>query len=77
MEVASDFSDHDEGSRSFSVMAKEHPDPKTFGSWEEAFKFPVPTVRRMERQLRGDVASNQERLRTVVGYGSSNDRSFR
>lgn len=49
-------------------MAMEGPDPKTFGSWEEAFQYPVATVRAMERQLRSDIESNRERLRTLVGY---------
>ena len=48
-------------------MAKA-PNPKTFGSWEDAFKYPVATVRGMERQLRGDIDSNKERLRSLVGY---------
>ena len=51
----------------FSIMAAEGPDPKTFGSWEEAFQYPVATVRAMERQLRSDIESNRERLRTLVG----------
>ncbi|MCJ1462524.1 hypothetical protein MMC07_001126 [Pseudocyphellaria aurata] len=45
----------------------EGPDPKSFGSWEEAFQYPVATVRAMERQLRNDIESNRERLRTLVG----------
>ena len=49
-------------------MAAEAPDPKTFGSWEEAFQYPVPAVRGMERQLRRDIDSNREKLRTLVGY---------
>lgn len=44
------------------------PDPKTFASWEEAFEYPIPAVRGMERQLRRDIDSNHERLRTLVGY---------
>lgn len=48
-------------------MAAEAPDPKTFGSWEEAFQYPIPAVRGMERQLRGDIDSNREKLRTLVG----------
>ncbi|KAF6241450.1 hypothetical protein HO173_000160 [Letharia columbiana] len=48
-------------------MAAEAPDPKTFGSWEEAFQYPVPAVRGMERQLRRDIDSNREKLRTLVG----------
>ncbi|MCJ1353511.1 MAG: hypothetical protein MMC33_003497 [Icmadophila ericetorum] len=43
------------------------PDPKTFESWEDAFKYPIPAVRQMEKQLRNDIAGNRERLRTLVG----------
>ncbi|MCJ1433711.1 hypothetical protein MMC27_003075 [Xylographa pallens] len=48
-------------------MATEAPDPKTFKSWEDAFEYAVPAVRRMEQQLRGDITGNRERLRTLVG----------
>lgn len=50
------------------IMAAEAPDPKTFGSWEEAFQFPVSTVRAMEGQLRRNIDLNRERLRSLVGY---------
>lgn len=49
----------------------EAPNPKTFGSWEDAFKYPVATVRSMERQLRSDIDSNKDRLRSLVGYAPS------
>lgn len=49
-------------------MAAEGPDPKTFSSWEDAFQYPIPTVRAMEKQLRRDIDSNKEKLRTLVGY---------
>ncbi len=49
-------------------MAAEAPDPKTMGSWEEAFQYPIVTVRNMERQLRSDIETNRGRLRTLVGY---------
>lgn len=49
-------------------MAAEVPDPKSFGSWEEAFQFPVSTVRAMEAQLRRNIDLNRERLRSLVGY---------
>lgn len=52
------------------TMAAEAPDPKTFGSWEEAFQYPIPAVRGMGRQLRQDIDSNREKLRTLVGYGT-------
>ena len=50
-----------------STMAAEAPDPKTFESWEEAFQYPIPAVRGMERMLRRDIDSNREKLRTLVG----------
>ena len=49
-------------------MTAEAPDPKTFRSWDEAFQYPVPAVRGMERQLRRDIELNREKLRTLVGY---------
>ena len=57
-------------------MAVEGPDPKSFGSWEDAFQYPVAAVRVMERRLRNDIDSNKEKLRTLVGYdvGSSSLR---
>ncbi|KAL8735054.1 MAG: hypothetical protein Q9181_002968 [Wetmoreana brouardii] len=48
-------------------MAAEAPDPKTLGSWEDAFQYPIATVRGMERQLRNDIESNREKLRSLVG----------
>ena len=48
-------------------MAAEAPDPATFKSWEEAFQFPIPAVRRMEQQLRNEIAGNREKVRTLVG----------
>lgn len=45
----------------------EAPDPQTFESWEDAFRYPIPTVRRMEQQLRADRATNREKLRNLVG----------
>ena len=49
-------------------MASEGPDPKTFLSWEDAFQYPIPAVRGMEKQLRRDIEANREKLRTLVGY---------
>lgn len=51
-------------------MAGEAPDPKTFGSWEDAFQYPIAAVRGMERQLRNDIGSNREKLRSLVGYAT-------
>ncbi|KAL8966800.1 MAG: hypothetical protein Q9197_005786 [Variospora fuerteventurae] len=52
---------------SFSYMAAEAPDPKTFTSWEDAFQYPIAAVRVMEKQLRNDIDSNREKLRSLVG----------
>ena len=49
-------------------MATEAPDPKTFEAWEDAFKYAIPAVRRMEQQLRSEISGNRERLRTLVGW---------
>lgn len=49
-------------------MAAQGPDPKAFESWEGAFQYPVATVRAMERQLRSEIETNRERLRSLVGY---------
>ncbi|KAI9718903.1 MAG: hypothetical protein M1812_003787 [Candelaria pacifica] len=48
-------------------MTVEAPDPKTLKSWEDAFQYPIPVVRRMEQQLRSDLVANGEKLRTLVG----------
>ncbi|KAI9753029.1 MAG: hypothetical protein M4579_005371 [Chaenotheca gracillima] len=48
-------------------MSVEAPDPKSFKTWDEAFQYPIPAVRRMEQQLRGDLTANRDRLRTLVG----------
>ena len=58
-------------------MATEAPDPKTFESWEDAFKYPIPVVRHIEKQLRNDIAGNKEKLRTLVGYKSFNEPASR
>lgn len=54
-------------------MAVEGPDPKTLRTSEEAFKHPVATVRGVERQLRNDIETNRERLRTLVGYNENSN----
>lgn len=43
------------------------PDPQSLKSWEDAFQYPIPTVRRVEQELRRDIASNKEKLRALVG----------
>ena len=48
-------------------MAPDAPDPHNFKSWQDAFQYPIPTVRRVEQELRRDIASNKEKLRALVG----------
>ncbi|KAJ5545483.1 hypothetical protein N7535_006131 [Penicillium sp. DV-2018c] len=48
-------------------MAPEAPDPQSLKSWHDAFQYPIPTVRRVEQELRRDIASNREKLRALVG----------
>lgn len=48
-------------------MAAEAPNPTTLKSWEEAFQFPIPVVRKMEQQLRSEIAGNREKVRSLVG----------
>lgn len=44
------------------------PDAITLNLWEDAFKYPIPTVRRLEQELRRDAESNRDKLRSLVGY---------
>ncbi|KAH8695096.1 hypothetical protein BGW36DRAFT_298738 [Talaromyces proteolyticus] len=48
-------------------MATETPDPQNLKSWKDAFQHPIPTVRKVEQELRRDIASNREKLRSLVG----------
>ncbi|WEW61523.1 hypothetical protein PRK78_007013 [Emydomyces testavorans] len=48
-------------------MAADVPDTRTLKSWQEAFQYPIPTVRRIEQELRRDILSNREKLRSLVG----------
>jgi hypothetical protein len=48
-------------------MASEAPDPRNFKSWEDAFQFPIPVVRKLESQLRTNAGDNREKLRSLVG----------
>lgn len=50
------------------TMASDGPDPQSLKSWHDAFQYPIPTVRRVEQELRRDIASNKEKLRSLVGY---------
>lgn len=49
------------------IMASDGPDPQSLKTWQDAFQYPVPTVRRVEQELRRDIASNKEKLRALVG----------
>ncbi|EEP78673.1 predicted protein [Uncinocarpus reesii 1704] len=48
-------------------MAADVPDAHALKSWQEAFQYPIPTVRRIEHELRRDIVSNKEKLRSLVG----------
>ncbi|KAK2853228.1 hypothetical protein FQN49_005274, partial [Arthroderma sp. PD_2] len=48
-------------------MAADIPDAIALNSWEEAFQYPIPTVRRAEQELRRDAESNRDKLRSLVG----------
>ncbi|KAK8226821.1 hypothetical protein HDK77DRAFT_116903 [Phyllosticta capitalensis] len=48
-------------------MVSEAPDPRTFQSWEDAFIYPVPVMRKFEQQLRSNANENREKLRSLVG----------
>ncbi|KAL3458679.1 hypothetical protein BJX64DRAFT_266159 [Aspergillus heterothallicus] len=48
-------------------MASDGPDPQSLKSWQDAFQYPIPSVRRVEQELRRDIASNKEKLRALVG----------
>ncbi|KAL4803314.1 hypothetical protein BDV18DRAFT_145618 [Aspergillus unguis] len=48
-------------------MASDGPDPQSLKTWQDAFQYPIPTVRRVEQELRRDIASNKEKLRALVG----------
>ncbi|CAI6333654.1 unnamed protein product [Periconia digitata] len=43
------------------------PDPRTFESWEDAFQYPIPVIRKLEQQLRSSANENREKLRSLVG----------
>ncbi|TID19980.1 hypothetical protein E2P81_ATG07280 [Venturia nashicola] len=48
-------------------MTNEGPDPLTFKSWEDAFQYPIPQVRKLEQQLRSHGEDNRHKLRNLVG----------
>lgn len=48
-------------------MANQIPDPRTLNSWEDAFQYPLPVVRKLEQQLRKNIDENRQKLRSLVG----------
>ena len=52
-------------------MATENIDINSFKTWEDAFSYPVQSIRRTELQLRRQINDRNERLRSKVGYGNS------
>ncbi|QDS76757.1 hypothetical protein FKW77_001623 [Venturia effusa] len=48
-------------------MSNEGPDPLTFKTWQDAFQYPIPQVRKLEQQLRNHGEDNRHKLRNLVG----------
>ncbi|KAK4550591.1 hypothetical protein LTR36_000170 [Oleoguttula mirabilis] len=48
-------------------MANQVPDPRLLNSWEDAFQYPLPVVRKLEQQLRKNIDDNRQKLRSLVG----------
>ena len=48
-------------------MTTENIDINNIKSWEDAFSFPVQSVRKAELQLRRQINDRNERLRSKVG----------
>ena len=49
------------------MTTNQAPNPREFNSWEDAFQYPVPVVRRLEQQLRSNINENSDKLRSLVG----------
>ncbi|KAI4762898.1 hypothetical protein E4T52_05118 [Aureobasidium sp. EXF-3400] len=49
------------------MTTNQAPNPRDFKSWEDAFQYPVPVVRRLEQQLRSNINENSDKLRSLVG----------
>jgi len=49
-------------------MTSNDPDPRAFETWEDAFQYPIPAVRKFEQQLRQHAEENRQKLRNLVGY---------
>ncbi|KAI7186664.1 hypothetical protein KC352_g22387, partial [Hortaea werneckii] len=48
-------------------MANQQPDPRDFNTWEDAFQYQLPVVRKLEQQLRRNINENRSKLRSLVG----------
>jgi hypothetical protein len=48
-------------------MAADGPNARTLQTWEDAFQYPIPVVRKLEQQLRVNADENREKLRSLVG----------
>ncbi|CZT20014.1 uncharacterized protein RCC_05871 [Ramularia collo-cygni] len=42
-------------------------DPKSLTTWEDAFQYPLPIVRKLEQQLRQNIEDHRSKLRSLVG----------
>ncbi|OAL55450.1 hypothetical protein IQ07DRAFT_627560 [Pyrenochaeta sp. DS3sAY3a] len=49
------------------AMSTDAPDPRTLQTWEDAFQYPIPVIRKLEQQLRTNADDNREKLRSLVG----------
>ncbi|CUS08635.1 unnamed protein product [Tuber aestivum] len=56
-------------------MAAAPPDVKSLKKWEDAFQYPTPQVRQLERQLQTELSSNKMKLRGLVGFQRLIERS--
>lgn len=48
-------------------MTADAPNARTLQTWEDAFQYPIPVVRKLEQQLRSHADDNREKLRSLVG----------
>ncbi|KAJ9665455.1 hypothetical protein H2201_004533 [Coniosporium apollinis] len=48
-------------------MTTGNPDPRNLNTWEDAFRYPIPVVRKLEQQLRKHDSENRAKLRSLVG----------
>lgn len=50
-------------------MANQAPSARDLKSWEDAFQYPLPVIRKLEQQLRSGVNDNRDKVRALVGSG--------